>query len=480
MALLAGLGACAVGPDYHRPPLPPSAGYGPLPAPTPSAPALAMGEDVPTEWWRLFGSAPLDALVSQALKNNPNIAAARATLKAAHEQVRAQQGYYFPTLEGSIQPSRQHFAEDLASPTAAGNSLYTLTTSQISVSYAPDIFGANRRAVENLAASEDATRFELEAARVTLETNVVAAAVQDAELRAQIDAATQMIADETRIRDSLLRQHALGQASDVDVAAQEALLAQTQATLPPLQRQFETNRDALAALVGRTPAEPVLDSFDLAALTLPDRLPVSLPAKLVAQRPDVRMAEAQLHAASAAVGMAVAARLPNVSIDGAAGSATLSLGVSLASDATFWNLAGSLVQPIFDGGTLLHRQRAAQAQFEAAKAQYEATVVGAFQNTADALHAIRTDADALAAAERAEAAARRSLDIARRQLELGDLSLAAVLSDEAAEAQARLALAQAKANQYADVAALFQALGGGWWADTSAAAGPAAERERRP
>ena len=469
-ALLAGLSACAVGPNYHRPPLSPTEGYGPLPSPAPSAPALAVGEDVPAAWWRIFAAPPLDALVGQALKNNPNIVAARATLKAAHEQVLAQKGYYFPTLEGSIEPSRQHFAETLASPTAAGNSLYTLTTSQLSVSYAPDLFGANRRAVENLAASENAARFELEAARITLETNVVSAAVQDAALRDEIDATKQMIADQSRILATLQRQHALGQSSDVDVAAQQALLAQTEATLPPLERQFEANRDALDALVGKTPAEPVLDRFALSAIALPDKLPVSLPARLVAQRPDVRAAEAQLHAASAAVGMAVAARLPSVNIDGAAGSATLSLGVSLASDATFWSLAGSLVQPIFDGGTLLHRQRAAEAEYDAAKAQYEATVVGAFQNTADALHAIGTDADAVEAAARAEAASRRTLEVARRQLELGDLSAVAVLTDEAAEEQARLALTQARANQYTDVAALFQALGGGWWNEASDAA----------
>jgi NodT family efflux transporter outer membrane factor (OMF) lipoprotein len=299
---------------------------------------------------------------------------------------------------------------------------------------------------------------------------VVSAAVQDAALRDEIDATKQMIADQSRILDTLRRLHALGQSSDVDVAAQQALLAQTEATLPSLERQFEANRDALDALVGKTPAEPVLDRFALSAIALPAKLPVSLPARLVAQRPDVRAAEAQLHAASAAVGMAVAARLPSVNIDGAVGSATLSLGVSLASDATFWSLAGSLVQPIFDGGTLLHRQRAAEAGYDAAKALYEATVVGAFQNTADALHAIRTDAVAVEAAARAEAAARRTLEVARRQLELGDLSAVAVLTDEAAEEQARLALTQARANQYTDVAALFQALGGGWWNEASDAA----------
>jgi len=402
--------------------------------------------------------------VAQALANNQTISAARAALKAAHEQTLAQKGFYYPSVAASFQPSRAQFAPDLSSPTASGVSLYTLTTSQLTVSYTPDLFGANRRAVESLAAQEDAQKFELEAARVTIATNVVAAAVQDASLRAQIDATKAIIAEQQRVLGSFRRQRELGNASDADVAAQEALLAQSEAALPPLQRQFEAGRDLLADLVGRTPAQPVLDNFSLSALTLPETLPVSVPARLVDQRPDVRMAEAQLHSASAQIGVAVAARLPNLDIEAAAGSAPLDLGLSLSSAATFWSIAGTLVQPIYEGGTLLHRQHAAEALYDQAKAQYEGTVVGAFQNTADALHALRTDADAVAAANRAEAAATRSLEIATRQHTLGDISAVALLADEQTEAQARIALVQAKAGQYADVAGLFQALGGGWWA----------------
>jgi NodT family efflux transporter outer membrane factor (OMF) lipoprotein len=466
LAAAVALAGCAVGPNYKRPPLPPTAGYGPLAA-APGGPALVAGADVPGDWWRVFKSDDLDALVGQALANNQTITAARAALKAAHEQTLAQKGFYYPTVAASIQPSRAQFAPDLASPTESGVSLYTLTTSQLTVSYTPDLFGANRRAVESLAAQEDAQRFELEAARVTIATNVVAAAVQDASLRAQIDATKAIIAEQQRVLDSFRRQLLLGNASAADVAAQEALLAQSEAALPPLQRQFEAGRDLLADLVGRTPAQPVLDSFSLDALTLPGALPISVPARLVDQRPDVRMAEAQLHSASAQIGVAVAARLPNLDIEAAAGSATLDLGLSLSSAATFWSVAGTLVQPIFEGGTLLHRQHAAEALYDQAKAQYESTVVGAFQNTADALHALKTDADAVAAADRAEAAATRSLQIATRQHALGDISAVALLTAEQAEAQARIGLVQAKAARYADVAGLFQALGGGWWAAPS-------------
>ena len=462
-ACAASLGACAVGPNYKTPALPPTSGYGAAGAPGEAGPRLVSGMDVARDWWRVFGSRPLDALVDEALKHNPTIDQARATLHAAREATLAQRGAYFPTVEASLQPTRQQFAKDLSSPTESGASLYTLTTSQVSVSFAPDIFGANRRAVENLGALEDAQRFELEAARQTIAANVALAAIQDAALRAQIGAARSVIQDQQRALDSFRRQRELGQASDADVAAQTALLAQAQTALPPLEKAFEVNRDLLAALVGRTPGEPVTATFDLDALTLPDALPLSLPADLVRQRPDVRAAEAQLHAASAEIGVAVAARLPDINLAANAGSAPLDLGVSLANSATFWSLAGTLTQPIFQGGTLLHHERGARAAFDAAAAQYRATVIAAFQNTADTVHALRFDAKAAVAAQSSADAAAHSLTIAHKQLGLGDISPLIVLAAEQADAQARLALAQARATQYSDAVALFQALGGGWW-----------------
>ena len=468
VAAAAGLASCAVGPNYHRPPLPPAASYGGEQAlsgeaaPT-SGPQLIPGGEVGADWWRVFGSDDLDALVDRALKNSPTVDAAKAALRSAAEQVKAQRGAYYPSVEASIAPSRQGFAETLASPTASGISLYTLTTTQVSVSYTPDLFGANRRAVESLVAQQDAQRFELEAARITLASNVATAAIQDASLRAQIEATDKIIANQRAVMASFERQFQLGQASKADLAAQQALLAQSEATRPPLVKAYEVNRDLLAALLGQTPGEPLDDRFDLASMKLPESLPLSVPARLVDQRPDVRIAEAQLHSAGAEVGVAEAARLPNLQITGAAGSATLGLGVSLSPQATFWNIAATLTQPIFEGGTLLHRQRAAEATYDQAAAQYRATVVGAFQNTADVLHALSTDADAATAAQKAQDAADRSLDIARRQLALGDISRLAMLSAEQADAQAKIASVQAEANRYSDVVALFVALGGGWW-----------------
>jgi NodT family efflux transporter outer membrane factor (OMF) lipoprotein len=304
---------------------------------------------------------------------------------------------------------------------------------------------------------------------------VVLAAIQDALLRDQIEATRAIVNDQRQTLASFEKQYALGQASKADVAAQEALLAQTEATLPPLIKAFEINRDLLSALVGRTPGEPLEVRFDFQSLTLPDRLPLSLPAQIVEHRPDVRLAEAQLHAASAQVGVAAAARWPNLEIDASAGSAALRLIPAFTSASNFWSIAGTLTQPVFQGGTLLHRERAAKAAYDQAAAQYQETVVGAFQNTADVLHALATDADAQRAAETAEAASRRSLDIAKRQLDLGDVSRLTELAAEQTEAQARLALLQARANRYSDVAALFQALGGGWWnapADTAGLSKP--------
>ncbi len=466
------LAACTVGPNYQRPTLTPTAGFGSAATPPTDAnadPTLVAGADVPAQWWAVYHCAELDDLVALALKHNSTLDAARAALRAAQEQVRAQRGAYYPQITASLQPSRQKFANTLASPLANNEELFSLTTTQVAVSYSPDLFGANRRAVESLQAQADQQRFELEAARLTLASNVVVAAIQDALLRAQIDETRAIVDDNRKTVASFERQLAAGQASSADLAAQQAALAQAQAALPPLEKAFRVNRDLLAALVGRTPGEPVEVRFDLTSLTLPDRLPLSLPAQLVEHRPDVRIAEEQLHAASAQIGVAKAARLPNIELSASVGSAALALAPEFGSASDFWSLAAGLTQPIYDGGTLRHRQRAAEAAYDQAAAQYQGTVVGAFQNTADALQAIWSDGEALRTAEAADEAARRSLDIARRQLAAGQGTALAVLSAEQADRQSHLATLQAEASRYDDVAALFQALGGGWWNGNAAA-----------
>jgi NodT family efflux transporter outer membrane factor (OMF) lipoprotein len=468
------LSACAVGPDFHRPAPPDVKGYQaePLPAMVsagsdaagPVEPQhLIEGMDIPAQWWTLFHSQSLNDLVEQALKANPDVKAAQAALRGAWENVYAQQGFYFPTVTADVNPTRQKMAVPLASILSSGTYMFDVYTVQVNVAYVLDVFGGNRRQVESLQAQARMQRFELEATYLTLTSNLVNAALTEAALRAQIDATHAIIDDQTRTLASFRRQLILGQVAEADVAAQEAQLAQAEATLPPLEKQLAQQRDLIAALAGRFPGEGLTTKFELTDLSLPEELPVSLPSKLVEQRPDVRAAEEQLHAASAQIGVAIANRLPDIQLTGNIGSTATGFNQLLTAGTGFWGIAADISQPLFDGGTLMHKERAARAAFEQAAQQYRSTVIAAFQNVADTLHAIQSDTDGVRKTRVAQLAAARSLAIARRQLTLGDISELTVLAAEAAYRQAEINQVQAQANRYTDAAALFQALGGGWW-----------------
>jgi NodT family efflux transporter outer membrane factor (OMF) lipoprotein len=255
----------------------------------------------------------------------------------------------------------------------------------------------------------------------------------------------------------------LGRGAESYVLGQEALLAQTQAMLPPLEKQLAQERDLIAALAGRFPGEELAAKFELSGLSLPEELPVSLPSKLVEQRPDIRAAEESLHSASAQIGVAVAARLPNITLTANIGSTATQINQLFTGGTGFWGITGDVAAPLIDGGTLMHRERAARAAFDQAREQYRSTVLSAFQNVADTLHAIQSDTDAVRTARAAAVAAARSLAIARRQFTLGDINELAMLAAEATDRQAQIVLIQAQAIRYTDAAALFQALGGGWW-----------------
>jgi NodT family efflux transporter outer membrane factor (OMF) lipoprotein len=490
--------ACAVGPNYRRPPAPDHAGYMPraLPESTSAAAVLGgtaqrlrAGRDVPFDWWRMFRSPALNALVEQALKRNPTIAAAQAALGQAREMVYAQEGYYFPSIDGQYQAERHKISGNLTNdeaPGVQGNGdnllpplqnpngppytaplFYTFHTAELTVGFVPDLLGGNRRAVESLAAQRDAQRFALEATYVTLAANVVAAAIEEASLRAQIRATQEMI-DANRVSLQILRdQMRLGFAMRIDVAGQEAALAQVEATLPPLRKQLEQTRDLIRALLGNLPNEDAPQTFELEALTLPADVPVSLPANLIEQRPDVRAAEAQLHAANAQVGVAVAAMLPQFSITGSVGGNANKFSWMFRTGGTFWNIVADVSQPIFHGGTLLHQKRAAQQALKAAAAQYQNTVITAYQNVADSLHAVISDADALDADAQAEKAAEVTLELTRKQMRVGYVNYLTVLSAESTYQQAVLARVQAQSARYGDTVALIQALGGGWWNRTT-------------
>jgi NodT family efflux transporter outer membrane factor (OMF) lipoprotein len=477
--LLAALAAgCAVGPNFHRPKAPAVEGYTTEPlTTTASTPNVVGGEeqsfvkgmDIPQQWWALFESPSLNGLIEKALKANPTIDAAKAALRQACENVTAQRGLYFPVLSGNVTATRQNQNETLAPVLSSGTSLFTLYTAQATVSFIPDVFGANRRQVESLAAQAEFQAFQLEAAYLTLTSNVAAAAFQEASLRSQIGATKKVIEIATKILEIQRRHLALGYVTGLDVAAQEAALAQVQATLPPLEKQLALTRDLLTALAGRFPSEELAEKFEIEAMHLPRELPASLPSKLVEQRPDVRAAEAQLHSASAQVGVATANMLPQITLSANAGTTANQLGQMFIPSNYFWSGSGSITQILFDAGTLLHRKRAAEAGLDQAGAQYRTTVINAFQNVADTLHALQSDAEALKAAIAAEKATKRTLDLTRRQLELGAVNYLALLSAEQTYQQALISLAQAQASRFSDTAALFMALGGGWWNRTDIA-----------
>ena len=455
-----GLAACAVGPDFRPPAPPPDQGYGSAPA----GAASSGTADVPADWWTLFGSSSLDGLVAAALRGNPDVGAAQAGLRQAHELYLAQRGGYLPAVQAGFGGSRaRNPASTLSNPTVAANPVYALYTAQLQVSYAPDVFGGTRRSVEMMRAGEAASRYALEATYLTLTTNVVATAITEAGLRGQVDATQRLVDLQHELTGILQGQRAAGTVSDLDVLAQQAAEAQTLATLPPLQRQLGQTRDMLTALLGRLPEAEPAERFRLDELTLPTALPLSVPGKLVAQRPDVRVALENLHAASAADGVALADMLPQFSLNADLGSESLSFGQLFGAYTGFWDTGVALTQVLFQGGTLVHRHRAADAALDQAAAQYRGAVILACRNVADALHALEADAAALQAGTLARDAAAQSFGLARAQLRAGAISNASLLIAEQALRQAEVAMVQAQANRYADVAALFQALGGGWW-----------------
>jgi NodT family efflux transporter outer membrane factor (OMF) lipoprotein len=466
------IGGCAVGPDFHRPAAPQVSGYTAAPLsdttsspgdPASEAQRFASGSDISADWWTLFHSPPLNELIAQSLLTNPDLKAAQAALSVARENVLAQRGVFYPSVAAGFSASRQRQAGTI-SPTPSSNAFqYNLFTPQVSVSYVPDVFGLNRRTVESLQAQAEEVRFQMIATYTTLTSNVVVTAIQAGSVRAQIEVTRQLIELNSHMLEIVKYQSDKGYASGLDLAAQDAQLAAVAATLPPLLKQEAQLHDLLAVLAGRFPSQAPAENFALTDLQLPQQLPVSLPSELVAQRPDVRQAEANLHDASAKIGIAIANRLPNIELTANAGSTALAINQLFTTGTGFWGIGAAASAPLFQGGMLLHQQRAAQAAYVQAAEQYRSTVLTAFQDVADTLAALQQDADALKAAATAAAAAKVTLDLAQRQQQAGYAGYLALLNAEQAYQQARISLVQAQASRFADTAALFQALGGGWW-----------------
>lgn len=466
------LAGCAVGPNFEQPEAPIASSYIPSPLTNTEtitnvaggeAQRFAQGMDIPGEWWKLFHSQPLNDLIQRAFQANPDLKSAQAAVVAARENVYAQAGSYYPSIGGSFSASRSAQSTFLSPVPNATLFQYDLFTPELSVAYTPDVFGLNRRTVESLRAQEEQQRFALLATYITLSANVVNAAINEASLRGQIAATRALIVENTKALDILRLQFSKGYAGRLDVAAQESQLASLVATLPPLLKSLAQQRDALAVLIGVVPSQDPPETFELKDLQLPRELPVSLPSKLVEQRPDVRQAAENLHAACAAVGIAVANRLPNFQLSADIGNTALKMEKLFSSGTAFWGIAAGVTQPIFEGGALLHKQRAAQAAYVQAAEQYRSTVLSSFQNVADTLNALTQDDKALKAASDSERAAAVTLNLTEKQLQTGYTSYLGLVTAETAYQQALLALVQAQANRFADTAALFMALGGGWW-----------------
>ncbi len=492
------MAGCVLGPDYQRPDLPTSKGYGSstevsiTSTPTTSQPGedqrMAVGAKIRNDWWTLFRSPALNTLIKQAFAASPTIEIAQRALNVAQQNVYAQQGYFFPTVQASYMPTRTKLPGNLGGNSPGvqgdgnyigayqgtpanqggtapynGSTVFNFHTAQLTVGFTPDIFGLNRRAVESLQAQTDAQKFQLQAAYITLASNLVAAAVQDGMLRKQIDITKEMIEANEMAVALVKRQQKSGYASQLDFSIQESALGQVKQLLPHLQKQFEQNRDLLKVLAGRTQDQDV-PAFDLASFKLPDELPLTLPSQLVEQRPDIQAAEQLLRAANAQIGVARATRFPQLSLSGTLGGTASNFNQMFwAGSGGFFELALNLAQPIFAGGTLMHREYAATEAQKQAAAQYRLTVITAFQNVADTLHAIKADAQAMTIVNDLTAAAKKTYELSGRQHASGYLDRLALINAQQTYRQALLNTAQTRASRLGNTAALFQALGGGWW-----------------
>jgi NodT family efflux transporter outer membrane factor (OMF) lipoprotein len=465
---------CAVGPDFKSPDAPLAVGnnsYTPtaLPAQTVQADGaagvaqrFAFGQEIPAQWWTLFHSEALDQMIRSALQQSPNVASAQAALRQAQEIYNAESGsLLYPNVSGQLSAQRQR-ASAVSSGTPGG-SVFNLLNAAVNVSYTLDVFGGSRRTLEGLQASVDYQRFQVEATYLSLTANLVTTAIKEASLRAQLQATLEVLDDQEQQFAVIERQFALGAIPRSTVLTQHTQVAQTRAGIPAIEKSLAQTRHQLSVYAGKLPSESGMAEFLLESLQLPQDLPVTLPSALVRQRPDIRASEALLHEASAQIGVATANQYPQITLSGAFGSASTRAGDLFTHAAGFWSIAAGLAQPIFNGGALSAKRRVAIAAYDQAEAQYRATILTAFQNVADSLRALDSDASALKAQVEVEAVAREALNLIRRQYGLGAISYLALLDAERTYQQSRISLVQARAARYADTAALFQALGGGWW-----------------
>lgn len=470
---LSTLTGCMMGPDFKQPSAPPVTGYTakPLPAHTVSvtqagkagiAQTYDIKKDIPADWWTLFHNDAISALVERGIAQSPTMAAAQAALINAQETLNAQIGNsLFPAFNANLGGERQRSDSTLGGGSVPAN-IFNTFNANINVTYTLDVFGASRREIEALAAQVDYQQFNLIATYLTLTSNIVITSLNLASITAQIGATHELIKATEAELAILQQQYRLGGVPLTNVLSQQTLVEQTKATLPPLQQSAVQAEHALAVLIGGYP-DTNIPHLVLNKLTLPKHLPVSLPSSLVRQRPDVRGAEALLHAASAQVGVATANLFPQFTLSATDGWASTVASSLFTPSTKIWNFGGQIAQPLFHGGALLASRRAAIAAYDQAGAQYQQTVLTAFQNVADTLRAIANDARTFKAQKAAEIAARDTLVITRQQFRDGGVSYLNLLTAEQTYQQTKLASIQAEASRFIDTATLYQALGGGWW-----------------
>jgi NodT family efflux transporter outer membrane factor (OMF) lipoprotein len=471
---------CALGPDFNTPDAPKVEQYSsvlehPSENRTAAGPELKRGGQIPEQWWRVYGSTELNGLIRQGMQQSPTLAAARATLRAAQEDYASQSGtILYPTVDASVRSDRQKLSG--ASFGQNGDFIYSLHTASVSVSYAFDPFGSGRRYLESLRAQVDYQGFQMEAANLTLAANIVTTVISEASLRGQWQAASDIVKNRRAQLKIVERQSEIGVVTEADVLSQRTALAQAETALPPLEKQLAQTQHQLSVLVGRFPGgragskhdhsdgKPGMPAFELAGLHLPESLPVSLPSELVHQRPDIRAAEAQLHQASALIGLATANMYPSLQITAGFGRQAVQFSNLLTGPASgIWSIGSNVLQPLFHGGELSAKRRQALASFDAARAQYQQTVLLAFRDVADVLLALQSDARGLKLQLKAESLARQTQDLVQHQFNLGAASFLTLLNAQQQYRQSHIGVVQARATLLADSAALFQAMGGGWW-----------------
>ena len=464
---LAALAGCAVGPDFIRPEPPHAERYTQGAEPTATIPAdgraqhFARGAPVPAEWWRLFNSAKLDSVVNEAIAGNPSLQAAQATLRQSQDTLRAGYGVFYPQLDAGFDATRQKFSPALFGSSAPG-SIFNLFTLSASVSYALDVFGGERRAMEGLQARVDVQRAMVLGTYLTLSGNIVNTMIAQAAYREQIKAIEQIIAVQREQVGIAGTQASAGTVPYANVLGLRSQLASFEALLPPLKQKLGQAGHLLAILAGRAPAEWTPPHLDLSDLTLPGELPVTLPSELVHRRPDILAAEAELHGAGAEIGVATAALFPSFTLNGSYGQNNTSMNGLFKGSSNFWSLGADVAAPLFHGGTLWFQRKAALEGYQQTLATYRQTVLGAFAQVADTLRALEHDAEALHAQSQALTTAEEALRLIQANYQAGVVNYLQVLIANGQYHQARIGYLQAQAQRLQDTVALFVALGGGW------------------